>query len=94
MRPEADKLLDGITADIVELLIENPTVHYNKSQIARHAEISREALYDRLDALLAYGILQEADDDLKRTHYTLNPDAPATDAFAQLLYLEGDSGEG
>ena len=91
MSPNADKVLDSVTAKVVDLLIQNPTIHYNKSQIARHAEVSRDAVYDRLDALLEYGIIEEADVDMERTHYELNPDSQAANAIAQLLYPEGDT---
>ena len=87
----ADKILDEITAKIVQLLIENPTIYYNKSQIARHADVSRDALYNRLDALLAHGVLKEVEVGNEHTHYKLNQDSPSTNAIAQLLYPEGDT---
>ena len=93
MRDHVGKVLDQATAQIVELVLENPGIHYNKSQLARHAEVSRETVYDRLEALLTYGVLEEADVQIQTTHYKLNPDADATNAFAQLLYPEGDSAE-
>lgn len=90
MSTNADKILDSVKANILGLVLENPTIHYNKAQLARHAGVPRDALYDRLDTLLSYGILEEADVGMDRTHYKLNTDSQAANAVAQLLYLEGD----
>ena len=90
MSEKAYKILDEATAKIVRMAIENPTIYYNKSQLARHAGVSRETVYDRLDALLDYGVLEEADVQMQTTHYKLNPDSKAADAISRLLYREDD----
>lgn len=90
MTENAYKILDEATAKMVKLAIENPTISYNKSQLARHAGVSRETVYDRLEALLDYGVLKEADVQIETTHYKLNSDSEIANFFSKVIYHEVD----
>ncbi|MDY6769524.1 MAG: Lrp/AsnC family transcriptional regulator, partial [Candidatus Nanohaloarchaea archaeon] len=50
-------LLDDVTMKIVDTLLDNPAIPYNKSQLAEAADVSRDALYRRWDTLVERGIL-------------------------------------
>lgn len=83
---EASYMLDDVTEKIVRVLLENPAIPYNKSQLAEAAGVSRNALYRRWETLEAYDLVEEAEVGSKETYWTLNADAAAADALTRLLY--------
>lgn len=85
-RDDGQYLIDDITLKIVDALLDNPTVPFNKSQLAKAAGVSRDALYRRWDTLVTYDIVEQADVGASDTYWTLNPDADAVDALARLIH--------
>lgn len=79
-------MLDDVTEKIVRVLLENPAIPYNKSQLAEAAGVSRNALYRRWGTLQRYELVEEADVGAKGTYWTLDADSPAADALTRLLY--------
>lgn len=79
-------VLDTVTAKVLNVLIQHPTIPYNKSQLAEQADVSRDALYDRWDTYIKLGMIQEAEIGGNRTYWTLNPDSEIVDGVARILY--------
>ncbi|MDY6789016.1 MAG: hypothetical protein SVV03_03555 [Candidatus Nanohaloarchaea archaeon] len=83
-----DKIVDGVTVQVVNALLDNPTVPFNKSQLAEAAGVSRDALYRRWDAFVGYGIVEKADVASGKAYWTLNSDSDTVDALARIIHPE------
>ncbi|NUC74745.1 hypothetical protein HTZ84_21010 [Haloterrigena sp. SYSU A558-1] len=90
---EESVFLDDVTARIMRVLLENPAVFYNKSQLTKAADVSRPAFYDRFDELRDRRIIEPAEVVSGHQYWTLNSDSELANAFSTLLYPEGDSAE-
>lgn len=79
-------IIDEVTLRIMDTLLDNPTIPFNKSQLADAAGVSRDALYRRWDVFLEYDIIKEADVGAGGTYWTLNADADIVDALARIIH--------
>ncbi len=87
-QPAARFILDDVTVQIVETLLDNPTIPYTKSQLAEAADISRDALYRRWDALQRYDILERAESETGGDYWRLDQQSDAVKAIATLLHRQ------
>ena len=78
--------LDSVTKEIVEVLLENPKIAYNRSSLAEAADVSRDALYRRWDSFKETGLIEEAEVESETDHWRLNPDSSIADNLGSLLY--------
>lgn len=83
-RQTAQDLNDDVTAKIMRTLLENPEREYNKSELAKESEVSRDSLYKRWDALVNDDLIIEKD----TRNFTLNTDSEIVKAFATLVFSE------
>lgn len=83
-----DYLLDDVSTTIVDTLLDNPAIPYNKSQLADAADVSRDALYRRWDTLVERGILKKSDVGAKGTYWELNEDSDVVEAIARILHSQ------
>jgi len=79
-------IIDDVTLRIVDALLDNPAVPFNKSQLAEAAGVSRDALYRRWDVFMEYNIVEKADVGAKGTYWTLPPDSDMVDALARIIH--------
>lgn len=79
-------ILDDVTAKIVDLLLDNPSIPYSKTQLAEAAGISRDALYRRWDALRKNNIIKKAEVESETDYWELNQDSKKVEAIAQLMH--------
>ncbi|MDY6777793.1 MAG: winged helix-turn-helix domain-containing protein [Candidatus Nanohaloarchaea archaeon] len=82
---ERDYILDPVTRKVVEVLLENPDVPYNKSSLAEEAGVSRDALYRRWDTLMDMGIVEEVTMGSEASYYSLHGESEAVEAIQKLL---------
>jgi len=80
--------LDSITKEIVEVLLENPKIAYNKSSLAEAADVSRDSLYRRIDSFIESGLIEEADVESETTHWRLNSESGIAEKLGSLLYQD------
>ncbi|MDY6789531.1 MAG: Lrp/AsnC family transcriptional regulator [Candidatus Nanohaloarchaea archaeon] len=78
-------ILDEITVQIVETLLDNPKIPYNKKQLAEAADISRDALYRRWKTLIAFGILGSSEVGSGKDYWQLNQDSEIVEAIAKII---------
>jgi len=84
--PKVKYILDDITRKIVDLLLDHPTTPYTKTQIAENADISRDALYRRWNALVGFNIIERAPDESGGDYWKLNIESDLVEAIATLLH--------
>lgn len=87
-RDKGKHILDDITLKIVDTLLDNPSIPYNKNQLAEAAEVSRDALYRRWDAIITHNILKKADIGAEGDYWELNQDSDTVEAIARILHSE------
>jgi response regulator of citrate/malate metabolism len=85
-RKDLHYILDDVMMNIVDTLLENPKIPYNKSQLAKAAGISRDALYRRWDTLTAFNIVKESDVAAEGTYWELNQDSDMVESIAHILH--------
>jgi DNA-binding Lrp family transcriptional regulator len=87
-----EDILDSVTLKIIRVLLENPKIPYTKTSLAKSADISKDALYNRWETLTETGLVQNADVESGHDHYQLNQDSEIADLLGKLLYdvLEGE----
>lgn len=81
----AEAIFDETSLKILKVLIENPKIPYNKSELARQAEVSRHALYKRWDGIEELGIVKKADVEGKQEYYELDSNSDLVDAISKTL---------
>lgn len=79
-------ILDDVTVKIVDTLLDNPAIPYNKNQLAEAANVSRDALYRRWDSLLEHNILKKSDIGAKGDYWELNEDSDTVEAITRILH--------
>jgi len=79
-------ILDDVTLKIVDMLLDNPAVPYNKNQLAENAGVSRDALYRRWDALIEHGIVKKSDVGSKGDYWELNEASDTVEAIAKIIH--------
>jgi len=85
--------LDSVTKEIVEVLLENPTMPYSKTSLADAADISKDALYRRWDDFKEVGLVEQADVESKTEHWRLNSDSSIANNLGSILYQDLRIGE-
>lgn len=86
---ERDYILDPVTRKVVEVLLENPGVPYNKSSLAREADVSRDALYRRWETFVEMGVVREVQTGSESSYYRLHEDSETVEAIEKLLEWNG-----
>lgn len=81
-------ILDEVTEKILRVLLENPTIPYNKSTLAEVSNVSRDALYRRWDKFKELGIIEESEIGGGSKYYQLNTDSELVDQIGRMLYLD------
>lgn len=87
-RKDLEYIFDDVTLKIVDTLLDNPAIPYNKNQLAEAAEISRDALYRRWDALIAFNILKKSDVGSKADYWELDENSETVEAIARILHSD------
>ena len=82
----AKYILDDVTVKVVDTLLDNPSIPYSKSQLAEAADISRDALYRRWDALVENNIVKKSDVESGGDYWELDQDSEKVEAIAKLLH--------
>ncbi|MFB6244875.1 MAG: winged helix-turn-helix domain-containing protein, partial [Candidatus Nanohaloarchaea archaeon] len=90
--PKSDPkhIFDNITLSIVDTLLDNPTIPYNKKQLAEAAKVSRAALHKRFPTLVADGIIKEKEVGSVGKYWQLNEDSRLVNAMAETLHRNSD----
>lgn len=83
---KAKYILDDVTVKVVGTLLDNPSIPYSKSQLAEAADISRDALYRRWDALIENDIVKKSDVESGGDYWELDQDSEKVEAIAKLLH--------
>ena len=81
-------IFDKVTLKIVDTLLDNPSIPYNKNQLAEAADISRDALYRRWDVLLEYSILKKSEVGSSGDYWELDQNSDTVEAIARILHSE------
>jgi DNA-binding Lrp family transcriptional regulator len=89
---DAEDILDSITLKIAKTLFENPKIPYNKTSLAKAADVSKDALFRRWDTLVEGGLVEKAEVESSVDHWQLktNGASPLPDALSQILYIVGN----
>lgn len=83
---KAKYILDDVTVKVVDTLLDNPSIPYSKSQLAEAADISRDALYRRWDALVENNIVKKSDVESGGDYWELDQGSEKVEAIAKLLH--------
>lgn len=89
---ELDGILDKVTEDIMTVLLENPTMPYNKSTLAETAGVSRDALYRRWPSFVEAELVEPVPVGGRAEYYRLNSKSDIVNAIAKILFYQ-DSGD-
>lgn len=84
----AQYILDEITVKIVDTLLDNPTIPYNKNQLAEAADVSRDALYRRWEALRENNIVKKSEVKSGGDYWELDGSSETVEAIAKILHQE------
>lgn len=79
-------IFDDITLEIVDTLLDNPSIPYNKNQLAEAAGVSRDALYRRWEALIANNILKKSDVGSKGEYWELDESSETVKSIVRILH--------
>ena len=78
-------IVDEVTYKVANVLLDNPKVPYNKSQLAEAAGVSREALYRRWETFQETGLIERAEVGSNSEYWTLNPDSQISENLSQIM---------
>ncbi|MDY6768792.1 MAG: hypothetical protein SVW02_01655 [Candidatus Nanohaloarchaea archaeon] len=81
-----DAIMNEVTLEVVDTLLDNPTIPFTKSQLAEASDVPQDALIRHWLTLKLSRIIQRADVDEEGTYWRLNPDAEVVEALARIIH--------
>ena len=81
----AKTIFDQKTLQIIQTLLENPKIAYNKTQLADNSGVSRDALYKRWDVLVDEEIIVDCSAPGESSFYQLNSESELVNLIGKTL---------
>ncbi|MFB6208899.1 MAG: hypothetical protein ABEJ56_02040 [Candidatus Nanohaloarchaea archaeon] len=83
---DLEYILDKVTLKVVDTLLDNPAIPYNKNQMAEASGVSRDALYRRWDSLVSQNIVKESDVGSGEKYWELDESSETVGALSRIIH--------
>jgi len=81
----AEAIFDSESLKILQTLMENPQITYNKTQLAKQSDISRQALYRRFPAFEEKDIIIDSSAPGESSFYQLNTESELVNNIGKIF---------